>query len=110
MTHKEKKELYESFMDDVAKIVEKHINEMVGDNEPEYKYWRVDEIDPDDDATGDSFCVRTDSDVLEDEVIDLCLENELLDKWDLEEYQVTVEDITGDPEEMDVWADSANII
>ena len=98
-------------MDDIAKIVERHINEVFGDEEEVgYKYWKVNEIDPDDESTGDSFCVRTSADVLEDEVIDLCLDNELLDKWDLEEYNVTVEDITDDPEELDVWADSANFI
>ena len=35
-----------------------------------------------------TFCVATDPDVSEDDIVDLCLENDLLDDYELQEFNI----------------------
>ena len=116
MDKEQKKQIYESVMSELYKIVTKRISEAFGDSDDDgsldvqKKFWKVDLIDEENESNGSSFCVATDSDVSEDDIVDLCLENDLLDDYELQEFNIQVEDITDDDYEMDFWASEANFI
>ena len=114
MDKQQKKYIYESVMSELYKIVTKRISEAFGDDDDsldvQKKFWKVNLIDEENESNGSSFCVATDSDVSEDDSVDLCLENDLLDDYEVQEFNIQVEDITDDDYEMDFWASEANFI
>ena len=114
MDKEQKKQIYESVMSELYKIVTKRISEAFGDDDDsldvQKKFWKVDLIDEENESNGSSFCVATDTDVNEDDIVDLCLENDLLDDYEVQEFNIQVEDITDDDYEMDFWASQANFI
>ena len=116
MNKQQKKQIYESVMTELYKIVTKRISEAFGDGDDDgsldvqKKFWKVDLIDEENERNGSSFCVATDTDVSEDDIVDLCLENDLLDDYEVQEFNIQVEDITDDDYEMDFWASQTNFI
>ena len=66
-------------------------------------YYKIDFIGED----GYSVCVSSATPLLEDEIIDYALEAEVIDKWDVEDFTVNVEEITDDEYEMSYWRDEA---
>lgn len=71
-----------------------------------YRYWVINFIGHD----GFSLCVSTSDLMFEDEVIDLAIANGVIDKEDVEDFQVNVEDITEDEHEMRYWLRLAQYI
>ena len=113
MNKQQKKQIYESVMTELYKIVTKRISEAFGDDgslDVQKKFWKVNLIDEENESNGSSFCVATDIDVSEDDIVDLCLENDLLDDYEVQEFNIQVENITDDDYEMDFWASQANFI
>ena len=71
------------------------------------EFWRIDVIDENEDTNGYSFCVSVDTKENEDSIIDICLSNRLLNRFDYKEYTINVENITNDQYEMSFWSDDA---
>ena len=72
------------------------------------KYWRIDVTNPHHESDGYSLCVKTDKNETDDTIIDLCLENEYIDKFEYNNFYIHAEEITNDPYEMEHWQNDAN--
>ena len=69
-------------------------------------YWRIDCIGEE----GYSFSVCSLENYKESEIVDLCLQNELLDNDDLDDYLLITQDITNDLFELEHWKSLAKQI
>lgn len=81
----------------------KQINKIMEKN----YYWRIDFIDTECEKDGFSMSVKSDIDYLNDQIVDIALLAGVIDKEDVENYRVEVEDITDDDYEMGHWESMA---
>lgn len=71
-------------------------------------YWKVDFIDQYDEKNGFSLCVCCPcKDYVRDEILDVCIRKGLVDRYDVEDFVVNVEEISDDAHEMRFWKSQA---
>lgn len=72
-------------------------------------YYKVDLIDRDGGTSGSTYCIKCQQKLTDDEVTEAATSLELIDKNDLEEYDLNVEDITDDGSELEQFMDIAEL-
>ena len=70
-------------------------------------YWRIDFIDTECEKDGFSLAVKSDTDFVDDQIVDASLVAGVIDNEDVEDYHVEVEEITDDEYEMKHWESMA---
>ena len=72
-------------------------------------YYKVDLIDRDGGTSGSTYCIKCQQKLTDDEVTEAAISLELIDRDDLEEYNLNIEDITNDGSELEALMDIAEL-
>lgn len=92
---------------DLHRIIKESVKRILREQYEMPHFYRIDMIDQYDENNGYSVCIKSKDDLGEDNVVDYAIKRGIIDKWDVKEYAINVEDITNDEYELRFWEKDA---
>ena len=92
---------------DLHRIVKESIKRVLKEQYETPHFYRIDVIDQYNEKNGYSVCIKSNDDLGEDNVVDYAIRSGVLDRGDVKEYAINVEDITNDEYELGFWEKNA---